>query len=262
MARAATRCSQVGPMWTSATRSSAGWAAVAIGDQSQLPPAGPLLPSDRAHDAAGQRLSVLRSSATRSPARSIPMPFKWGLAINNSHFGLIQNNDLNNWAGSGLVTITGAETQNVIEGNRVMRINGNGWREDNFDFRGRSRRRLLVSRAGQLCPQQHRGQRSAAASTATASTPAHGRMRGRRHHAGVSRCRSHRGRPVHSVNLNCTPFREFRGNEAFACQNGIDVLVAGNAVLSTPATTSRARSRISKPGTSTTGACSCMRAIA
>ena len=72
-----------------------------------------------------------------------PMPFKWGLLIDESDFGLIQNNDINNWAGAGLVTLTGAETQNVIDGNRVMRINGDGHRVDDtaesgssFWFRG------------------------------------------------------------------------------------------------------------------------------
>src|SRR5262249_23753544 len=29
-----------------------------------------------------------------------PMPFRWGITINDSHYGLVQDNVVNNWAGS------------------------------------------------------------------------------------------------------------------------------------------------------------------
>lgn len=46
--------------------------------------------------------------------------FKWGITIEDSHYGLIQGNVLQNWVG-GLATVTGSESYNVIEGNLVMR---------------------------------------------------------------------------------------------------------------------------------------------
>jgi hypothetical protein len=57
-----------------------------------------------------------------------PMPFRWGVDINDSHYGLIGDNVLYNWAGAGLVTEAGDETGNVIEHNFVARINGDGER--------------------------------------------------------------------------------------------------------------------------------------
>ena len=38
-----------------------------------------------------------------------PMPYMWGLAVNDSSYGLIQDNVLYNWAGAGLVTVSGNE---------------------------------------------------------------------------------------------------------------------------------------------------------
>jgi PKD repeat protein len=61
-----------------------------------------------------------------------PMPdhrFKWGVTINDSHYGLIQNNFIYNWAGSGLVTQTGNESFNVIERNFALRGRGEGGRD-------------------------------------------------------------------------------------------------------------------------------------
>lgn len=59
-----------------------------------------------------------------------PMPYVWPLALHDSHFGLVKDNDVHNWSGSGIVTWDGSETQNVIEGNRVTKILGNGERVD------------------------------------------------------------------------------------------------------------------------------------
>jgi len=50
-----------------------------------------------------------------------PMNFRWGIALHNSSYGLIQENTLFNWAGGGIVADTGSEVYNVIERNLVTR---------------------------------------------------------------------------------------------------------------------------------------------
>jgi PKD repeat protein len=52
--------------------------------------------------------------------------FKWGIAIDDSHYGLVQNNFVYNWAGAGIVTQRGHESYNVIEHNFVVRGIGEG----------------------------------------------------------------------------------------------------------------------------------------
>jgi PKD repeat protein len=59
-----------------------------------------------------------------------PMPFRWGIAINDSDYGLIQGNVLYNWAGAGIAAPKGTETGNVIADNYIVRITGNGSRPD------------------------------------------------------------------------------------------------------------------------------------
>ena len=56
-----------------------------------------------------------------------PMPFIWGINVVNSYYGLIQNDDVVNWAGSG-VMVDGLSSYNTFNGNFVMRINGTGQR--------------------------------------------------------------------------------------------------------------------------------------
>jgi PKD repeat protein len=72
-----------------------------------------------------------------------PMPFVWGINVNDSSYGLIQDNVLFNWAGAGIVTKTGSESYNLFEHNFVVRVNGTGTRIDDagtagvgFWFRG------------------------------------------------------------------------------------------------------------------------------
>jgi PKD repeat protein len=71
----------------------------------------------------------------------------WGIAINNSHYGLIQHNVVYNAAGAGIATVSGNETGNLIDGNLVMRVVGDGNRVDltgtagdGFWFRGPNNR--------------------------------------------------------------------------------------------------------------------------
>jgi PKD repeat protein len=59
-----------------------------------------------------------------------PMPFRWGIAINDSHYGLIKDNVLFNWAGAGIVVQNGNEVGNVIESNYVANTTGTGNRGD------------------------------------------------------------------------------------------------------------------------------------
>jgi hypothetical protein len=56
-----------------------------------------------------------------------PMPFIWGINVVNSYYGLIQNNDVVNWAGSG-VMVDGLSSFNNFNGNFVMKVNGTGQR--------------------------------------------------------------------------------------------------------------------------------------
>ncbi len=50
-----------------------------------------------------------------------PMPFIWGINVVNSYYGLIQNNDVVNWAGSGLM-VDGLSSFNDFNGNFVLRV--------------------------------------------------------------------------------------------------------------------------------------------
>jgi hypothetical protein len=54
---------------------------------------------------------------------------KWGVAIHNSHFGLVRGNVIYNADGAGLMTEDGNESFNVIEGNFAVRGTGQGGRE-------------------------------------------------------------------------------------------------------------------------------------
>jgi hypothetical protein len=56
--------------------------------------------------------------------------FRWGIALNDSHYGLVQGNDVYNTAGAGIVTVSGSESYNLIENNIVARVNGTGGRAD------------------------------------------------------------------------------------------------------------------------------------
>jgi hypothetical protein len=51
---------------------------------------------------------------------------KWGLAIHDSHYGLIQGNVVYNWAGSAVMFEDGSESFNVLDGNFAVRSRGEG----------------------------------------------------------------------------------------------------------------------------------------
>lgn len=56
--------------------------------------------------------------------------FKWGMAVHDSHYGLIQDNIFLNWAGAGFAFEDGNEFGNVVDHNFASRIWGHGARED------------------------------------------------------------------------------------------------------------------------------------
>lgn len=59
-----------------------------------------------------------------------PMPFRWGIAIHDSHHGSVQGNVVYNWAGGGIVLEQGNEYRNVVANNFVALIRGTGQRGD------------------------------------------------------------------------------------------------------------------------------------
>ncbi len=70
-----------------------------------------------------------------------PMNFRWGITIDNSSYGLVENNVVDNWAGAGIATVRGTEVDNLIEHNFVINISGTGPSNeglagDGFWFRG------------------------------------------------------------------------------------------------------------------------------
>jgi hypothetical protein len=53
-----------------------------------------------------------------------PQIFRWGLAIKDSSYGLIQDNVVDNWDGAGIITVSGNESYNLINHNYVGDIQG------------------------------------------------------------------------------------------------------------------------------------------
>jgi hypothetical protein len=53
---------------------------------------------------------------------------KWGITIHGSHYGLVDQNVVYNFAGAGIVTENGSESYNTISNNFVSRISGTGGR--------------------------------------------------------------------------------------------------------------------------------------
>ena len=73
---------------------------------------------------------------------------KWGIAIHNTHYGLVSDNVLYNIGGAFLMAEAVCESYNIIERNFGARAFGSGRSQ-----RGRARgHRLLLPRAEQLRP--------------------------------------------------------------------------------------------------------------
>jgi hypothetical protein len=54
-----------------------------------------------------------------------PMPFRWGITLNDANYGLLSDNVVYNWAGAGIVGLSGAESYNMIRHNFVVGVRGN-----------------------------------------------------------------------------------------------------------------------------------------
>jgi PKD repeat protein len=59
-----------------------------------------------------------------------PSNLIWGLAVNNSYYGLIQNNDVYSVAGSGIGVEDASSSYNHFDGNFVVNVTGTGSRPD------------------------------------------------------------------------------------------------------------------------------------
>jgi hypothetical protein len=64
-----------------------------------------------------------------------PSDIQWGIALNNSFYGLIQDNDVNAVAGVGIGVEDGASSYNVFDKNMVTLVTGTGGRLDD-QFQG------------------------------------------------------------------------------------------------------------------------------
>jgi hypothetical protein len=61
---------------------------------------------------------LILGNAVFCPLR--PMPYGWGIALNDTDYGLVQDNVLYNWAGAGIVAESGSESYNLIQHNFVV----------------------------------------------------------------------------------------------------------------------------------------------
>jgi hypothetical protein len=142
----------------------------------------------------------------------------WAIDIDDSHFGLVQDNVVDNWSGAGIVTETGSETHNRIDHNFVARINGTGERidtpgtaGDGFWLRGPDNY-VDNNVATDINPSvvYSYGFNVFSYYLGTVQVPAY---------QGADPALS--GQSV-SVNMNATPLRSFTGNEVYgATPNGL-----------------------------------------
>jgi G8 domain len=80
----------------------------------------------------GHQFTVVGSASNGGEDRELHK-FKWGLAIHASHYGLIADNVVQGWAGTGLLTEDGTESYNVIDHNFVGRIWGTEYIREDVD---------------------------------------------------------------------------------------------------------------------------------
>jgi hypothetical protein len=149
----------------------------------------------------------------------------WAIDINDSHYGLVQDNVVDNWSGAGIVTETGSETHNVIAHNFVARINGTGAKSDvgtdglGYWFRGpdnivRDNVATDINPTGTYSY----GYNVNAQYLGTVQIPAY---------QGADPSVS--GQSV-AVDMNGTPLREFSGNQVYgATPNGLSLWWLGTS---------------------------------
>jgi hypothetical protein len=171
-----------------------------------------------------------------------------GIAINDSHHGLIQGNFLYNWQGAGLATVSGNESYNVIADNIVIRGRGVGDRagSDNpgdegsaYWFRGANN--YVRDNVGA----NYLGEQAEAAYGFKFYLV----------YLGDVRIPNFRGADTTvssqytTRNGNAMPMLEFARNEAYGVENGLTIWWL-NAIDTAPRTAVRASSGTSAAGTS------------
>jgi hypothetical protein len=51
-----------------------------------------------------------------------PMPFRWGIVLDDANYGLLQDNVLFNWSGAGIMSVSGSESYNTVQHNFIADI--------------------------------------------------------------------------------------------------------------------------------------------
>ena len=157
-----------------------------------------------------------------------PMPYLWGLDLNDSHYGLVEDNVLYNWSGAGIAAESGNETGNLIESNFVVRVTGDGARSNDgrdgvgFWFEG-TNNYVINNVAADIY--------GGAFSYGFSFSPegfgpeAHG--------LGTVAEPAYQGAETwvagqyNLVNTNAQPLLEFSGNEVYGSENGLTVWYLG-----------------------------------
>jgi hypothetical protein len=98
------------------------------------------------HHLAGPRTPLAADASVDRPGlptpqyrlvgASITSALKWGLAIHDTHYGLVKENVVYDVQGAAIITEDGSESYNVFESNFVAQVPGNG-SGDRYDPQGR-----------------------------------------------------------------------------------------------------------------------------
>jgi len=77
----------------------------------------------------------LTNGVSLEPAPVVPVgtsQVSWGVLLNNSHYGLVEGNNVFNWHGAGVVCFDGNETRNLVRNNNVVALVPAGHNEGRF----------------------------------------------------------------------------------------------------------------------------------
>lgn len=77
----------------------------------------------------------LTNGVSLEPAPVVPVgaaQVSWGVLLNNSHYGLVEGNNVFNWHGAGIACFDGNETRNLIRGNSVVAVVPSGHNEGRY----------------------------------------------------------------------------------------------------------------------------------
>jgi PKD repeat protein len=149
-----------------------------------------------------------------------PMPFRWGIDINGSDYGMISGNVVYNWAGAGIMTEQGNESFNVIENNFVMRVTGIGLRADYPQDFGTEGSAFWLSGPNNYV------RNNVAADVSGPQTYTYGYILFFGDTGNMAVPASQGADPSVSgqsiiVNMNATPLLQFAGNQAYGVESGL-----------------------------------------